>query len=398
MFAIIGLSIKAQSQQVILSENFEGVLNPLITVQSNGTFNSYPGIENNSNFGSTKAFGFGLSTCPASCFSNYTSTLTITFPSPTFADSIKWSEMELLDNWGSEGAIYIDDIFLVGQRVPDSSMGALPPNSRTPDNLPRHQALKVNQCVTTIKFVVVDITNLSKITIDDLIITTSITPKGVGYWKNNPSAWPVQSLMLGTNSYTKPQLITILNTPVGSGNNADASLILAYQLIPAKLNIAAGAVAPASVTTAIANGDALIGSSIIPMRKKPNTPLGQQMVAVATVLENFNNGAMTTRCGALRLASNDDASDISSQFSLKQNFPNPFSETTVINYVLPEDSYVHLTVYNFIGETVATLAYGMQKAGIRSVEFNGSQLPSGIYFCRMQSGDFSATTKLLLAK
>jgi len=231
-------------------------------------------------------------------------------------------------------------------------------------------------------------------------VTIHVTscPHGGGYWKNNSSAWPVQSLMLGTVTYTKAQLITILNTPVGRGNNADASLILADQLIPAKLSIAAGAVAPQAVLDSIASANALIGSNTIPMHARPNRQPGARMVAIANFLAGFNNGAITTGCPTLRLASDDNGLGNPSQFSLDQNFPNPFSETTVINYVLPEDSYVHLTIYNFIGEQVATLADGWQEAGYRSAEFNGSTLPAGVYFCRMESGDFSATTKLVLIK
>ncbi len=172
VFCFLNKSNVVFGQQILLSENFEsGVLNPLITEHSNGTYNSNPGIQSNTNFGSTMAYGFGRSTCPANCFSTYTDTLTITFPSPTFVDSIKWSEMELLNNWGSQGTIYLDGILLSG-----SIMGALPVNNHIPDNVPRYQAYLVGQCVTIIKFIVVDITNLSEITIDDLIITTSNPP------------------------------------------------------------------------------------------------------------------------------------------------------------------------------------------------------------------------------
>ena len=71
--------------------------------------------------------------------------------------------------------------------------------------------------------------------------TPTPTPAGVcplsqGYWKNHPNAWPVNSLMLGSQTYTKAELLAILNTPGGG----DASMILAVQLIAAKLNIAAG--------------------------------------------------------------------------------------------------------------------------------------------------------------
>ena len=228
-------------------------------------------------------------------------------------------------------------------------------------------------------------------------VTVVVCPAQQGYWKNNTAAWPASAtpMLLGTVSYTKPQLITILNTPIGIGNKADASLILAHKLIAVKLSIANGSPVPQAVLDAVAAADALIGSNTIPMKIKPNTPLGQQMIALANILETYSSGTTTTGCGALRLASSDllPATEIS-----LEHFPNPFSGTTTISYSLPEANHVHLTVYNFIGGHIATLTDGMQEAGYHSVEFKGSELPCGIYFCRMQSGDFSATTKLLLVK
>src|SRR5437016_831768 len=61
-------------------------------------------------------------------------------------------------------------------------------------------------------------------------------PLGQGFWKNHPGAWPVSSLTLGSQTYVQAQLLTILTTPV----RGDASLVLADQLIAAKLNIAHG--------------------------------------------------------------------------------------------------------------------------------------------------------------
>ena len=82
-------------------------------------------------------------------------------------------------------------------------------------------------------------------------------PQPQGYWKNNSNAWPVNSLTLGSQSYTKAELITILKTRIGSGPRADASLILADQLIAAKLNIANGADGTL-VTSTIADADAVL--------------------------------------------------------------------------------------------------------------------------------------------
>lgn len=85
-------------------------------------------------------------------------------------------------------------------------------------------------------------------------------------------------------------------------------------------------------------------------------------------------------------------------FSLSQNQPNPFVTTTIIRYELPERNSVVLKVYDLFGREVTTLFEGEQNAGKYEVEFNGTNLPSGIYFCQMQAGNFMAVRKLLLLK
>src|SRR6266487_5433269 len=87
--------------------------------------------------------------------------------------------------------------------------------------------------------------------------STTVCPQPRGYWKSNPDAWPVNSVTLGSQSYLKTELLIILNTPIGSGKNADASLILADQLIAAKLNVANGS-DPAPVSSTITHADSLL--------------------------------------------------------------------------------------------------------------------------------------------
>src|ERR1700693_592373 len=118
-----------------------------------------------------------------------------------------------------------------------------------------------------------------------------------GFWKNHPDAWPVTSLTLGCQTYTEAELLTILNTSVGSGKGADASLILAHQLIAAKLNIANGA-DPAPISATIADADALLCTFTgkLPYQVKPSSPVGKQMVADASALDQYNNGLLTPSC------------------------------------------------------------------------------------------------------
>jgi len=124
-----------------------------------------------------------------------------------------------------------------------------------------------------------------------------VCPQSQGYWKNHPDAWPVTSLMLGSQTYTKAELLTILHTAIGTGKNADASLILAHQLIATKLNIANGADGT-PVTTTIADADAVLSlyTGKLPYGVRTNSTNGQRMVNDAATLESYNKGALTPGC------------------------------------------------------------------------------------------------------
>lgn len=87
-----------------------------------------------------------------------------------------------------------------------------------------------------------------------------------------------------------------------------------------------------------------------------------------------------------------------SSFTLEQNYPNPFNPTTVIGYTVPTYGSVTLRVYDILGREVKTLVNERQSAGSHSVVFNAGQLPSGVYFYRIQSGDFVQTKKMVLVK
>ncbi len=89
---------------------------------------------------------------------------------------------------------------------------------------------------------------------------------------------------------------------------------------------------------------------------------------------------------------------IPSRFALSQNYPNPFNPTTRIEYAVPNNSLVTLKVYNVLGQEVATLFSGQQTAGTHYATFDGSKLPSGVYFYRLQAGSIQITKKLMLLK
>jgi hypothetical protein len=85
-------------------------------------------------------------------------------------------------------------------------------------------------------------------------------------------------------------------------------------------------------------------------------------------------------------------------FNLEQNYPNPFNPTTNIKYSVPENGFVKLAVYNLIGEEVKVLVNGQLNPGFYEIEFDAAYLPSGIYFYRIQAGNFNQTKKMILLK
>ncbi|KAB2909192.1 MAG: family 10 glycosylhydrolase [Ignavibacteriales bacterium] len=89
---------------------------------------------------------------------------------------------------------------------------------------------------------------------------------------------------------------------------------------------------------------------------------------------------------------------VPSDFVLSQNYPNPFNPLTTIRFELPESAQISLRVYDATGLEVAVLADGYYGAGIYSIKFDASQLPSGVYIYRLEAGNKSFTKKLMLLK
>ena len=94
----------------------------------------------------------------------------------------------------------------------------------------------------------------------------------------------------------------------------------------------------------------------------------------------------------------NEENTVPSKFELMQNYPNPFNPSTSIEYSVPSNEYVLLKVYDLLGNEVNTLVNERQSAGNYEVNFDASNLASGIYFYRIQSGSFIQTKKLMLLK
>jgi len=85
-------------------------------------------------------------------------------------------------------------------------------------------------------------------------------------------------------------------------------------------------------------------------------------------------------------------------YVLEQNYPNPFNPSTSIKFALPAASRAKLTVYNLLGQKVATLADGEYNAGVHVVNFDAARLATGVYFYRLEAKDFVSQKKMLLLK
>ncbi len=98
------------------------------------------------------------------------------------------------------------------------------------------------------------------------------------------------------------------------------------------------------------------------------------------------------------IKSNNDHTGIPQNFRLFQNYPNPFNPSTNIKYNLPKEGNVSLKVFNVLGKEVRTLVNEFEQAGTYNISFNAFELPSGIYFYRLTSGNFTQVKKLVLLK
>ena len=103
--------------------------------------------------------------------------------------------------------------------------------------------------------------------------------------------------------------------------------------------------------------------------------------------------------GSVSYSKNIEVEVTPEQFQVYQNYPNPFNPSTTIKYSLPAAAYVNLIIYNSVGKKVTTLVNQQQPAGYHSINFDASNLASGIYFYKLKAGNnYSAIKKMILLK
>jgi hypothetical protein len=89
---------------------------------------------------------------------------------------------------------------------------------------------------------------------------------------------------------------------------------------------------------------------------------------------------------------------IPTEFSVSQNYPNPFNPTTRIEFALPKRGRTKIVLYDLLGREIQTLTNKELEAGYNETTVDADNLPTGVYFYRIQSGDFIQTRKMILLK
>lgn len=125
------------------------------------------------------------------------------------------------------------------------------------------------------------------------------------------------------------------------------------------------------------------------------TPGGPLVTATATDTEG-NTSEFSTPVEATDVE--QKVSEIPEAFALLQNYPNPFNPSTLMRYTLPQNCKVKLEVYNALGQRMAVLVDQEQRAGQHEIVFRGEDLPSGLYFYRLQAGNIVREKKMLIVR
>jgi len=119
-----------------------------------------------------------------------------------------------------------------------------------------------------------------------------------------------------------------------------------------------------------------------------------------------NNGTAVGESGTILRTTNGGVSfveekeivEMPNDYYLSQNYPNPFNPSTEIRYSIPQSSIVVIKVFCILGNEIETLVNEEKSVGSYEFEFNATNLPSGIYFYRLQAGSFVETKKMVLMK
>lgn len=159
--------------------------------------------------------------------------------------------------------------------------------------------------------------------------------------------------------------------------------------------------AAGALTAIFPNGNVLTNypdSLLVRINAAPNTTAGNYTVTVEGKGPNGTPVHRRTVALTVGLVGISGENSNPEEFTLAQNFPNPFNPTTKIEYSLKARTDVRISVYDAMGRLVSSINKGVQDAGNHNVEFNGAALSSGVYYYKLQTPLFTDTKKMLLVK
>ena len=125
---------------------------------------------------------------------------------------------------------------------------------------------------------------------------------------------------------------------------------------------------------------------------------GQSFVVTILVTDGSLSATSTKVLQTSKTVTSVDENGMPSEYKLSQNYPNPFNPTTKISFTTPREGHVKLSVYNVLGQEIATLVDDDLSSGTYSVDFDGSRLNSGVYVYKLETNDFSSIRKMILEK
>ena len=196
-----------------------------------------------------------------------------------------------------------------------------------------------------------------------------------------------------------PFLVTYPNTNVTIGGNQvmtwDVAGTTAAPVSCSNVKITLSTDGGNTWPTVLAANTVNDGSELVTLPNINNSQARIKVEAVGNIFFDISNTnfTITTTTGI----QNNNGTPI--EFSLEQNYPNPFNPITILSYAIPEKSSVSLKVYDVTGKLVSSLIDNLtQTEGFYSIEFDASNLPSGVYYYQVNAGKFTATKKMILIK
>ena len=197
---------------------------------------------------------------------------------------------------------------------------------------------------------------------------------------------------------TSVNMSTKINSKRGiGGRDSECSIAwndlfgLGAGLVPPHLTIYAAAV--------LAGGYTYGGGDALPRNPSVNGTIGPDtIINFVTISPDTNGDGIPDPTEFLVVSVRDNYVTLPNKYLLHQNYPNPFNPTTTISFELPSESKIEIAVYDILGRQVKNLLNENKAAGRYNVQFDGTGLPSGIYFIRLSANTYTEIKKMVLLK